>query len=56
MKYEIIYDYSDEYTDERDLREIVECEWGELLDILASMRKQGCYHIAANAISGHEDF
>lgn len=56
MKYEIIYDYCDDDTDERDLREIVACDWGELLDILASMRKQGCYHIAANAISDPEDF
>ena len=54
MKYEIIYDYCDDYTDEHDLREIVECDWGELLDILASMWKMGCYHIAANAIEGSD--
>ena len=46
--YEIIYDYDDE----RNICETFEGDWGELQDYIKTMRKQGCYNISANCISG----
>lgn len=51
MLFEIVYDYSDEYTTETNIHEKIYCEsWGELSVVMRQMRKDGCYNIAAMCI------
>ena len=56
MKYEIIYDYCDDYTDERNIVEKFVGSWNELQETIRQMRKNGCFNISAGAISDEDDF
>lgn len=48
MKYEIIYDYSDEYGYEYCNNKETFCgDWFELQNVIKQMRKNGCYNITA---------
>ena len=47
-KYELVYDYADDWVDEHNLREIVEVEdWHELQRMIKDMRREGYYNIDA---------
>lgn len=48
--YELIYDYSSDYVDERNIHETFEGSWTELQDWIKEMRKNGCYNITAVAL------
>lgn len=48
--YELIYDYSDDYTDERNIHETFEGTWTELQDCIEEMRANGCYNISATSL------
>ena len=50
MLFEITYDICNEYTDEKDIREIFEGSWDELVKYISSMADNGCYHIDTAAI------
>ena len=50
-KYEIIYDWCGEYSEERNLTEVFEGTWTELKKYLKEMRENGCYNISANCIT-----
>lgn len=51
-RYEIVYDYSSEYSDERDIREEFEGDWTELQSYIKRMKQNGCYNIYAACIDG----
>ena len=51
MKYEIIYDYSDDYGYEYlNNKETFYGDWIELQAEIKQMRKNGCYNITATAL------
>lgn len=48
--FEIIYDYSNEYSDEKNIRETFEGEWSELQEYIKKMKADGCYNISATYV------
>ena len=54
--YAIIYDFSNDYTDERNISERFEGSWQELQEYIKQMKENGCYNIEATAICGAEDY
>lgn len=53
--YEIIYDFSDDYTDERNISEMFEGSWSELQEYIKQMKQNGCYNISATALYDYEE-
>lgn len=53
--YEIIYDFSDDYTDERNISERFEGSWSELQEYIKQMKQNGCYNISATALYDYEE-
>lgn len=53
-KYEITYDWSGDYSDEKNLTEIFEGTYDELKEELKSMKKSGCFNISVAEIDGEE--
>lgn len=47
-KYEIIYDYCDEFSETCNIVEYFEGSWDELHEYLKQMRKNGCYNISCS--------
>lgn len=45
-RYEIVYDYSNDYTDERGIVEYFDGSHSELKEYLKQMRRNGCYNIS----------
>lgn len=54
-KYEIIYDYSDEYGDSTNIVEDFDGSWSELQEYLKRMRQNGCYNISATFLYSYND-
>ena len=53
MMYEITYDYTDEGgCESRNITERFDGTWTELQEYIRTMRRTGCYNIAASAIDG----
>lgn len=50
-KYEIIYDWCGEESEERNLKETFTGNWFELQDHIKQMRKNGCYNIDATLLN-----
>lgn len=53
--YEIIYDFSNDYTDERNISEMFEGSWQELQEYIKQMKQNGCYNISATALYDYEE-
>ena len=51
MRYEIIYDYSDEWADEYNLTNEFTGTHEELEDYLRQLREAGCYHFSVSCIA-----
>lgn len=55
MKYEITYDYSDDWADCFNQREIFCGEtWDELQEEIERLKAEGCYHIYVAGIEDEE--
>lgn len=54
-KYEIIYDYSDEWSDSINLVEYFEGSFSELQEYLKQMRKNDCYNITWSYLYSYND-
>ncbi len=53
-KYEIIYDFCDEFSDEHGIVESFTGDWHELQEEIKQMRANGCYNITATALETDE--
>lgn len=51
-RYEIIYDYDNEFGTERNCIETFDGDWYELQEYIKAMKDNGCYNISATAICG----
>lgn len=49
-RYEIISDFSDDFSDEHNIREEFTGTWTELQNEIRAMRRAGYYNISANAM------
>lgn len=49
-KYEIIYDYDNEFYTEYNCVETFEGDWDKLQEYIKTMKSNGCYNISATAI------
>ena len=49
-EYEIIYDYSDEYSDTYNIREMFFGSWEDLQAYIKRMKETGCYNIDATEV------
>lgn len=53
--YEIIYDFSNDYTDIHNISERFEGSWVELREYIEQMKQDGCYNISATALYDYEE-
>ena len=50
MRYEIIYDYCDEWTEDFNIGTTFEGSHSELEDYLKQLREAGCYHFSVACV------
>ena len=55
MRYEIIYDYCDEWTEDTNICETFDGTYDELQDYLKQMKEAGCYYFSVSCI-GEEEY
>ena len=54
-RYEIVYDFCNDYTEERGAVEYFDGPWTELQEYLKQMKRNGCYNIDCNFMYSYEE-
>lgn len=54
-RYEIVYDFCNDYTEERGIVEYFDGSWTELQEYLKQMKRNGCYNIDCNFMYSYEE-
>lgn len=54
-RYEIIYDYSDEWSETCNIVDYFDSSFNELQEYLKQLRKNGCYNITWSHLYSYEE-